>query len=50
LIGGRGRVSEVLGRKRALSVRMIRAINAKLGIPAEILIRETRKKGKRSAR
>mgnify|MGYP001809877432 CR=1 FL=1 len=50
LIGGRGRVSEVLGRKRALSVRMIRAINAKLGVPAEILIRETRKKAKPAAR
>jgi hypothetical protein len=38
LIGGRGRVSEVLNRKRALSVGMIRALSDRLGIPAEVLL------------
>jgi HTH-type transcriptional regulator/antitoxin HigA len=38
-LGSRARVSEVLNRKRPLSVEMIRRLNAGLGIPAEILIR-----------
>ncbi|MBI5905444.1 MAG: transcriptional regulator [Deltaproteobacteria bacterium] len=38
-LGSRARVSEVLNRKRTLSVEMIRRLNAGLGIPAEILIR-----------
>jgi HTH-type transcriptional regulator/antitoxin HigA len=38
-IGGRGRVSEVLGRKRALSLEMIRALAEELGIPAEVLVK-----------
>lgn len=38
-LGSRARVSEVLNRKRHLSVEMIRRLNAGLGIPAEILIR-----------
>lgn len=38
-IGSRARVSEVLNRKRPLSVEMIRRLHAGLGIPAEILIR-----------
>jgi HTH-type transcriptional regulator/antitoxin HigA len=37
-LGSRARVSEVLNRKRPLSVEMIRRLNAGLGIPAEILI------------
>ncbi len=40
LIGGRGRVSEVLNRKRGLSLSMIRNLHAGLGIPAKILIGE----------
>ena len=39
-IGGRGRVSEVLNRKRPLSIGMIRALHRGLGIPAEVLLRE----------
>ena len=39
-IGGSGRVSEVLSYKRPLSLSMIRKLNAGLGIPAEVLIRE----------
>ena len=42
MIGRSGRVAEVLGRKRPLSIFMIRKLNAKLGVPAEVLIRETR--------
>ena len=38
LIGGRGRVSEVLTRKRALSIAMIRALSEALHIPAEVLV------------
>ena len=38
-LGSRARVSEVLNRKRPLSVEMIRRLHAGLGIPAEILIR-----------
>lgn len=38
-IGSRGRVSEVLTRKRPLTLPMVRALSALLGIPAEILVR-----------
>src|SRR5512146_864643 len=38
-IGSRARVSDVLNRKRPLSVEMIRRLHKGLGIPAEILIR-----------
>ena len=37
-IGSRGRVSEVLNRKRPLSIEMIRRLHTGLGIPAEVLI------------
>jgi HTH-type transcriptional regulator / antitoxin HigA len=37
-IGSRARVSEVLSRKRPLSVDMIRKLHSGLGIPAEVLI------------
>jgi HTH-type transcriptional regulator/antitoxin HigA len=37
-LGSRARVSEVLSRKRSLSLEMIRKLNQELGIPAEILI------------
>lgn len=43
LIGTRTRVAEVLNRKRNLSIGMIRRLHETLGIPAEILIRPTRK-------
>lgn len=39
-IGGRGRVSEILNRKRPLTLPMIRALSALLDLPAELLIRE----------
>ncbi len=38
LVGGRSRVSEVLNRKRGLSLAMIRSLHRKLHIPAESLI------------
>lgn len=37
-LGSRARVSEVLSRKRSLTLEMIRKLNQKLGIPPEILI------------
>ncbi len=37
-IGSRARVSEILSRKRSLTLEMIRKLNQELGIPAEILI------------
>jgi len=40
LLGSRSRVSEVLGRKRPLTVQMIRALSAGLGIPAAALVAE----------
>lgn len=41
-IGDRARVADVLNRKRPLSLSMIRRLNAGLGIPAEVLIKEYR--------
>lgn len=43
IIGTRTRVAEVLNRKRGLSIGMIRRLNAKLGISADVLIRPSRK-------
>ncbi len=37
-LGSKERVSEVLNRKRGLSLEMIRRLNAGLGIPADLLI------------
>jgi len=39
-IGSRHRVSEVLNRKRGLSLDMIRRLHAGLGIPLEVLVGE----------
>ena len=39
-IGSRPRVSEILNGKRHLTVKMIRSLHSKLGIPAEILIQD----------
>ncbi len=44
IIGTRARIAEVLSGKRELSIAMIRRLNAELNIPAEILIRPSRKK------
>jgi HTH-type transcriptional regulator / antitoxin HigA len=40
-LGQRQHVSDILNRKRPLSLKMIRSLNQGLGIPAEVLIRET---------
>lgn len=37
-VGSRAKVSEILNRKRPLSIEMIRRIHRGLGIPAEVLI------------
>ncbi len=39
-IGSRARVSEILNRKRPLTLRMIRNLSEGLGIPTEILTQE----------
>jgi HTH-type transcriptional regulator/antitoxin HigA len=44
IIGTRTRIAEVLGRKRGLSIEMIRRLHDKLGIPAEVLIKPSRKR------
>jgi HTH-type transcriptional regulator/antitoxin HigA len=40
MIGQLNRVYEILSRRRPLTLAMIRALHAKLGIPSELLIRE----------
>jgi len=40
LVGGKNRASEVLARKRPLTLAMIRALHEKLGIPSELLIQQ----------
>ena len=40
ILGGKNRVSEVLARKRPLTVAMVRALHESLRIPAELLLRE----------
>ena len=40
-IPNKSKVSEVLNRKRTLSLSMIRALHVGLGIPAEILVQES---------
>jgi HTH-type transcriptional regulator / antitoxin HigA len=44
VLGTRTRVSEVLNRKRGLSINMIRRLHDKLGISANVLIRPTVRK------
>ena len=40
IFGSRSKVSEVLSGKRSLTLKMIRALNEHLGIPADVLIRD----------
>jgi len=40
LVGGKNRASEILSRKRPLTLAMVRALHENLGIPSELLIRE----------
>ncbi len=39
-IGSRSKVSEILNRKRPLTLNMMRALNKNFGIPAEVLLKE----------
>jgi HTH-type transcriptional regulator/antitoxin HigA len=48
-IGSRARVAEVLNRRRALTIDMIRRLHEGLGISAEVLIRPYGLRGRRSA-
>jgi HTH-type transcriptional regulator / antitoxin HigA len=44
LIGSKSRASEILNRKRPLSISQIRTLHDTLSIPAEVLLRETPEK------
>ena len=48
-LGGRNRSTEILNRKRSLSIRMMRALHNKLNIPAASLLAETASTKKRAA-
>lgn len=39
MLGNRGRVSEVMARKRPLTLAMIRRLQTGLGLPADVLVR-----------
>jgi HTH-type transcriptional regulator/antitoxin HigA len=47
-IGNRARVSEILNRKRPLTLRMIQQLHRELGIPAEVLLQPYRDEKKRT--
>jgi HTH-type transcriptional regulator/antitoxin HigA len=49
ILGSRTRVYEVMRRDRALSLTMIRQLNQRLKIPAEVLIQPVRARKKRQA-
>jgi len=44
-IGSRGKVSDVLSGKQSLTLPMIRALHQHLGIPAEVLVQDSRGEG-----
>ena len=47
VLGSKSRVSEVMNRKRPLTMEMIRRLHSKFGIPAESLIQPTTRKKRR---
>ena len=49
-LGSRARVAEVLNRRRALTIEMIRRLHQGLGIPAEVLIQPYPLQGQRPSR
>ncbi len=49
MIGERGRVSEILSRRRPLTLPMIRKLQAGLGLPAEVLVRPYPLRGLKAA-
>jgi HTH-type transcriptional regulator/antitoxin HigA len=48
VFGTRGRASEILQRKRRMSLDMVRALHKHLGIPLEVLAREYKLKSTRA--
>jgi HTH-type transcriptional regulator/antitoxin HigA len=42
MLGTRNRVSEILNRRRGMSIEMIRALHEQLHIPAEVLIKPSK--------
>ena len=46
-LGNKARVSDILNRRRSLSLSMIRRLSAGLGIPADLLIGSTRPPSRR---
>ncbi|MDD5286000.1 MAG: helix-turn-helix domain-containing protein [Desulfuromonadaceae bacterium] len=49
IIGSKGRVSEMLNGKRAVSFSMAKALHKRLGIPAEIFLRDEAEKIRKAA-
>lgn len=49
MLGGRGRVSEIMGRKRALTLPMIRRLQHELRLPADALVQAYPLDGARAA-
>jgi HTH-type transcriptional regulator / antitoxin HigA len=49
MIGSRGRVSEVLSRKRALTLPMIRRLSKGLDLSADVLIQEPRPRRRKTS-
>lgn len=47
-LGSKERVSEILNRKRGLSLEMIRRLHANLGIPADLLVGKNKSRLKRA--
>jgi len=50
VLGSKSRVSEVMNRKRPLTMEMIRRLHSKFGIPAESLIQPTIRRRRRRRR
>jgi HTH-type transcriptional regulator/antitoxin HigA len=50
IVGSRTRIAEILNRRRALSINMIRRLHEKLGISTDILIRPSQIKSTRTKR
>lgn len=48
-IGSRARVAEILNRRRALTIEMIRRLHGGLGLSADVLIRPYELRGRRPA-
>ena len=48
ILGGKNRVSEVLNRRRTLTLSMIRGLSKGLDIPADVLVREYKLQARKS--